>query len=354
MTTRRKSSSTDIPRVDLLGQALASIAMAPFGRRSRVHRLNSFGPCSFVKREDELGFGVSGTKLRKYLSLLPEILKNKPDEAIVIGSPYSNHVLSLSQLLRENGVEPVLFLLGEPACKKQGNFLFSSLFADPKNVHWVPRNRWHAIESDAEAFVQERAKRNVNAQIVPKGANCRGALPGSLTLALDLLRNEQEAGLTFDHLLIDSGTGLTACALLLAFAFLNKNTKVHIVQIAGTEEEFHRVLEERKKEFEALVGQNIPSPTQFKLYTPSTAPSFGAVNTTLFKTIADIARKEGFLTDPVFTAKLFFEGRKIITEQQLKGNLLFIHSGGGLGLTGFQEEIAKVIEKSVCNNPFTL
>ncbi len=324
--------------------------MASFPCRSRIHRLRSFDERCYVKREDELGFGISGTKLRKYLSLLPEILKNKPDEAIVIGSPYSNHVLSFSQVLRENGIEPILFLLGDPQSKKQGNYLFSSLFADPKNIHWTPRSQWHEIDKIAEAFVLERAKQNVRAQVVPKGANCKEALPGSLTLALDILRNEKEQGVAFDHLIIDSGTGLTACALLLAFAFLKRNIFLHIVLIAGTEEQFHGVLAERKRDFESLLGMGLPSPAQFKLYSSSTAPSFGAVNATLFKEIARVARSEGFLTDPVFTAKLFFEGKKILAEQKLEGNVLFIHSGGGLGLTGFQTEI----EKAISNNLHSL
>ena len=251
--------------------------MASFPCRSRIHRLRSFDERCYVKREDELGFGISGTKLRKYLSLLPEILKNKPDEAIVIGSPYSNHVLSFSQVLRENGIEPILFLLGDSSSKKQGNYLFSSLFADPKNIHWTPRSQWHDIDQRAEAFVRERAEKNIHAQVVPKGANCKEALPGSLTLALDILRNEEEERIAFDHLIIDSGTGLTACALLLAFAFLKKNIFLHIVLIAGTEEQFHSVLAERKKDFEALLNIALPPPPppNSSFTAPRPLPSFG-------------------------------------------------------------------------------
>ena len=341
----KQKSQTDS---NALSQILDLIPMASFEHRSRIHPLRSFGDHCFVKREDELGFGISGTKLRKYLSLLPEILSNKPDEAVVIGSAYSNHVLSFSQLLRENGIEPILFLLGDQHCKKEGNFLFSSLFAHPKNIYWIPRSRWNDVDNTAEAFALERSKQGIKIQIVAKGANSAAALPGSLTLAMDILRNEQEEGFAFDHLIIDSGTGLTACALALAFSFLKKSAFLHIIQVAGTQEEFHRVLAERKKDFETLIGQTLPSPTRFKLYSSSTAPAFGAVNATLFRTIASIARSEGFLTDPVFTAKLFFEGKKILAEHKLQGNILFIHSGGALGLTGFQDEI----EKAICNNSY--
>jgi hypothetical protein len=51
----------------------------------------------------------------------------------------------------------------------------------------------------------------------------------------------------------------------------------------------------------------------------------GAVNAAIFKTIVGIARTEGLLTDPVFTAKIFYEGRKIFFDEKIEGNVL-IHS----------------------------
>ncbi|MBS0604185.1 MAG: pyridoxal-phosphate dependent enzyme [Verrucomicrobia bacterium] len=327
-------------------KTLLSQIIPKAGLHSRIHPLRSFpvpsGKC-FVKREDELGFGISGTKVRKYLSFLPSLLKHEPDEAVIVGSAYSNHVLSLSQLLRENGVEPILMLLGDPHCKMQGNLLYSSLVAEPHNIHWISRKKWNEIDQIALEFAQERAKANIKTLVVPKGANCAEALPGAMSLGLDILRNEDESGLRFDHLLIDSGTGLTSCALALAFEYLERPTFLHILLTAGSEEEFRHTLAERKKDFEKLIGETLPSPARFRLYIPTTAPAFGSVNATVFRTIREIARREGFLTDPVFTAKLFYEGKNMIAEQQLKGNILFIHSGGGLGLTGFQEEMAKII-----------
>ena len=314
---------------------------------SRIHRLRSFegvdGSC-YVKRDDELGFGISGTKVRKYSSFLPSFLKERPDEAAILGSAYSNHVLSLSQLLKENGVKPILFLLGDPSCKLQGNLLLTALVAETKNIHWVSRSKWKEVDQMAAEYAKERMRDNIKVVVVPKGANCAASLPGAISLAQDVVRNEEELGLEFDHILIDSGTGLTACALLLAFALMKKKTFLHILLVAGDKEEFMQTLSERKVDLEALCGQSVPSPVLFDLYLPSTASSFGAVNKAIFNTIAELARDEGFLTDPVFTAKLFHEGRKIIAEKDLKGNILFVHSGGGLGLTGFQEEIAKMIK----------
>ncbi|MEK7749647.1 MAG: hypothetical protein AAB277_01590, partial [Planctomycetota bacterium] len=45
-----------------------------FRLQSRIHRLRWFGRSDiWVKRDDELSFGVSGTKLRKHASIIPSL-----------------------------------------------------------------------------------------------------------------------------------------------------------------------------------------------------------------------------------------------------------------------------------------
>jgi len=308
--------------------------------KSRVHKLRSFPPGCYVKRDDELGFGVSGTKVRKYLSYLPSLLSEKPTDALLIGSAYSNHVLSFSQQLVEHGVQPILFLLGDEKCKLEGNFLYTSLIAGTENIHWIPRSKWNEVDRMAEEYAMKKRAEGRRVAIVPKGANCAASLPGAMTLGQDILRNEREMGLEFDHIVMDSGTGLSACALILFFALLKRSTFLHVVLVAGGPEEFMGTLALRKRDWEELSGEQLASLDHFKLYTPTSAKAFGAVNAKVFETVADIARKEGFLVDPVFTAKLFLEGKKILSNENLQGNTLFIHSGGGLGLSGFQTQLA--------------
>lgn len=330
-----------------LSSLIASYPLLPFPRYSRIHRLHSFstsnGLC-YVKRDDELGFGVSGSKLRKYLSLLPPILERRPQQAVVLGGGFSNHVLSIAQLLREARIEPVLFLLGDPRQELKGNLLWTSLVVDQKHIHWFPRNYWDRLDALAKDYQTIQAEKGIDVAITPKGGNCREALPGAITLAEDIIRYEKEAGIAFDHVVVDAGTGMMAAALILAFGWLNKPCKVHVVLIAQSDAEFEEVLEARREDWEALFGPLLPSSFLYRTYTPQNAPSFGATNAAVFKMIKRTARQEGFLTDPIFTAKLFFEGERIIAEEKLAGNLLFVHSGGGLSLSGFQDQLAKICQ----------
>jgi 1-aminocyclopropane-1-carboxylate deaminase/D-cysteine desulfhydrase-like pyridoxal-dependent ACC family enzyme len=49
----------------------------------------------------------------------------------------------------------------------------------------------------------------------------------------------------------------------------------------------------------------------------------------------------GILTDPVYTAKLFLEAERICLVQEISGNTLIVHSGGGTGLFGYQVSYAQ-------------
>lgn len=295
--------------------------LAPYPLHSRTHPLKTFGdsqtPC-FVKREDELGFGISGFKIRKYSSLIPQLLTNKIKKAILIGGAYSNNIVGLTQLLIENSIQPTLFLHGDTEAKKIGNFLLSSLMVSNDSIHWISRDEWSNVQEIAALYAKKQSKRTM---IIPEGASVTESLPGALTLALDIIENEQQLNVNFDHVFIDSGTGMMACATVLAFAWLKKTTNFHVVLMAEEEREFLETLSDLKTQFESLIGEQMKWPfvkEKLKLYRPHVGRAFGSTNKTIFDEIRRIARTEGFLTDPVYSVKLFLESRRIIARKNIK------------------------------------
>ena len=320
--------------------------LAPYPLHSRVHPLKTFGdaqtPC-FVKREDELGFGISGFKIRKYSSLIPHLQENKIKQAILIGGAYSNNIVGLTQLLIENSIQPTLFLLGNETTKKIGNFLLSSLMVSNDSIRWIGRDEWPNVQKIAALYAKKQSKRTM---VIPEGASVAESLPGALTLALDIIKNETQLNKTFDHIFIDSGTGMMACATVLAFAWLKKTTNIHVVLMAEEEQEFLKTLSSLKTQLEFFIGVQLKLPyvkEKLKLYRPHVGRSFGSTNKTIFEEIRRIARTEGFLTDPIYSVKLFLESRRIIADEKIKGNCLIIHSGGGLTLMGFQEQLVQTL-----------
>lgn len=268
-----------------------------------------------MKRDDELGFGIPGSKLRKYSSLIPFFLSEKLKEVVVVGSAYSNHVMGITQLLIENDIRPILYLLGKDEMPVHGNLLFTKLLTTC--IRWVSREEW--------PHVMQIAEKEQKAFVLPEGGFHPQALPGAMTLAADILRNEQELGFSFDHVFIDAGTGLSAIGLIMG----GVKGIVHVLLLADEEEQF----------LTKLVGFNKEPRTQFVLHRPKQARSFGSVTQTTLDEIRFLARHEGILTDPIYSAKLFLETRDLLKD--IQGASLLIHSGGAHSLHGFASGLIK-------------
>ncbi len=308
-----------------------------FRLRSRIHRLRWFGRSDiWVKRDDELGFGVSGTKLRKHASIIPALKQQGIEEVVVIGGAHSNNVLSAAQTLTENNIKITPFLLGPPS-QKLGNAKLLSLFIDDNEIHWISRSQWANCKDLVNNYVEKRKDLGIKIFVLPEGAHHPLALPGSLSILVDILRNERESGVRFEHIFIDAGTGMVAQSLLAGAAALGRKTIFHVVVLAGSFEDFQAGLFRVIQYTEGFLGVSLCPLPDYHLYYPATARSFGSTNKTIFMEIQRIAREDGILTDPVYSSKLFLTARQTILDQSLHGNILLIHSGGGLALTGFMD-----------------
>ena len=316
----------------LLQQKLEEYPHYNYPSTSRIQPLRSFPRGFFVKREDELSFGISGSKFRKYRTLLPYLVQNGYQEIVVIGGGFSNHILSITQLLIENGLTPILFLKGPKPSHTIGNFLFLNTLLPSSSIHWITRNEWPQVREIAADFAKTKSR----SFVIPEGATLFPSFVGTLTLPLDIIRNEIESGITFDNIWMDVGTGYSASGLLLGLSALKRNISCHLLHLAETEVAFLKQLTELHGECEKWLQEKIIFPT-FTSYFPAISPSFGSTNKTVFDFIIKIAREEGFFLDPIYSAKLFYEINKL---DSLEGNTLVIHSGGALTLSGFQKQLS--------------
>ena len=303
---------------------------------SRVHLLQGFGDDFWVKRDDELSFGASGSKVRKFASLISALKEGAFHEVAVIGGHHSNSVLASAQFLREAGIPFHGFLFGRGDLDGMSNGWFRELLWGDYKVTWVGNNEKESPLEKARTYQKYQMEVGHKVFVLPEGASCRESIPGGLTLACDILTNEYSHGLRFENIVIDSGTGFMAHCLYLGMAYLKRSPKIHVVLMAENEESFMHNFERLKADTIRLFGAlpEGPKPT-FCFYKPVTAKSFGAVNATVFNEVRNLAVSEGILADPVYNAKLFMTARQLRGDGQLQGESLIIHSGGTLSLSGF-------------------
>ncbi|WP_392537035.1 1-aminocyclopropane-1-carboxylate deaminase [Legionella sp. 227] len=292
---------------------------------SRVHHLNHFPndevDC-YVKRDDELGCGISGSKLRKYASLFPFLIEQGIQHLIIIAGPQSNNLLAALQLAREFKLKVTAFLIKPWKLELHGNYKLSRLFLDEQEIVWISRDEWSQVNELASHHLLTLKEKGF---VLQEGASVPEAMSGALTLADDIILNERTLGFKFQHIFIDAGTGFSAAGLLNGLNRSHHSAQVHVLLLADNESIFRCKL----KQWIGFIPQNV-----FCFY-PTTAKAFGSVNQTIKNEVKRMAREEGILADPIYAAKLFYESRKYIETQQLKGKALIIHSGGTLTMPGF-------------------
>ncbi|MCB9235734.1 MAG: pyridoxal-phosphate dependent enzyme [Bacteroidia bacterium] len=314
----------------LLFEAKCEPSLLP---QTRVHKLREqpFSNATlWVKREDEAGFAVAGGKLRKYASLLPALQKRGIREVAVIGNEAGNNVAGLAQFLTEWGIQATFFLKKSHAKFSGNRFLLQLLQDQSRLIYPDPKTEWPQIESIEAAW---KAENPLEREVIPEGAACTEALAGACTLYSDIQRNEAELGLQFDHIFLDSGTGFTAAANILHHSLAPK-AQIQVVLLAGKAGDFELQLENCAKDWENEFHFPAPVPTHFSAKFAETARSFGSVNQAVLDQIRHTARTEGILLDPIYSAKLFLQAQKEIARENLQGNILLVHSGGGVSLLG--------------------
>ena len=152
---------------DPIGKILARRCLADWIRPQRIHPLRGLERSSLL-REDESGFGMSGSKRRKLASLIP-FLKMQVIEAVaVIGGANSNHVVAAVQALREQCIRPHAFLLENHQTDLRGNAWLSSLLLAAKDITWVNRENWPMVDQLAKTWVEQQG---VPSFVLPEGGS---------------------------------------------------------------------------------------------------------------------------------------------------------------------------------------
>lgn len=317
------------------------------GWQSHCHPLDGYLPVSreapiYVKREDELAVNVSGTKLRKYLSLLPDLELNGTRHVILTGSAHSNNVLDLARLLKQRGYQITALLKAPGNPVPKGNFLLLNMLLEPASIHLISASEWPQVEMIARDRVKALKRQGIPACSLPEGGYSPAVLPGILTLAGDLQHNMEQLDIRFRDIWTDSGSGVSAIGLLLGLRLARLiDCTVHITLIAGDEAAFHQRYRQLERWLQQLTSAPLPiERPRLHLLKPATATAYGSVNRTILDQVWHIARETGLLMDPVYSVKHFYTVQQEVKRQPPRTPQLVLYNGATLGLSGFQEALA--------------
>jgi D-cysteine desulfhydrase len=301
------------------------------------------GPEVWVKRDDMLGLAPGGNKTRKLEFLAAAALAEGADTLVTCGAPQSNHCrITLAAAVKE-GLR-CRFVIEErvPESYREdasgNNFLFRLLGVEAVTVVPAGTDMLAAMQRVAD----ELAALGRKGYIIPGGgSNALGGL-GYVACAQELQQQMYDRGLSFDHVVVGSGSSGTHGGLLAGFLGNRIGIPIVGIGVSRDPEQQEPLVHREAQAVCDLLGLDLAVPREaVRSVGGYWQPKYSIPNVRMVEAVTALARTEAILLDPVYTGKIMagLIGLTQVGEFRSGERVLFLHTGGAPSLHAYEAEI---------------
>jgi len=324
------------PRVPL---ALAPTPILPLERLSR-----ELGTELYLKRDDLTGLLESGNKVRKLEFLVGEALEQKADTLITCGTLQSNCCRAVAAVASRLGMAALLAVKGQRPPVYDGNLLLDRLLG--AEIRYVSDDEFARPAEMLARLADEVTGRGGRPYVIPEsGSNEVGAL-GYLECAVELSEQIQHGAPRFDTVVISAFSGGSQAGLLMGKQLAGLPGEIVGVPIAWTADAVRAHVTHTMDAAIRRFSFAIEVPKTIHLLDGYQGVGRAGVGDAELERIVQIARAEGVVLDPVYTAKAF--GGLLDTLRRdpraLGRRVCFIHTGGIFSLFAFRESLSRLLD----------
>jgi D-cysteine desulfhydrase family pyridoxal phosphate-dependent enzyme len=295
----------------------------------RAPRLSSeLGVEIWLKRDDVGSLGLVGNKVRKLEFSLGEAVAQGAGTVVTLGAPQSNHARATASAAARLGLHAVLVMGGErPAGPPTGNLLLDELFG--AELLYAGTQEWAQLAARVEAVAQERT----GAYTLPAGGSTPVGALGFVAAYAELLGQLEAAGIRPQRLYHASTSGGTHAGLVLGHALAGAGPRPVGFDVGQIVPDARGLVTWLANEAGALLGADVAvSEDDVNLDLSELGDGYGAFTQAGIEAIGLLARTEGVVLDPVYSAKgmagLIADARA----RRIQGPVVFWHTGGGPSL----------------------
>ncbi len=317
----------------------------PLERLDRVS--DRLGVDLWIKRDDLTGSALSGNKVRKLEFHLAEMRRIGADTIVTCGGIQSNHCRATAAAARRAGFEAVLLLRGDsPSAAEdvQANLLLDHLLG--ARIRFVGAGdyaeRLEEIRDEILARLRSEGRRPY---WTPSGGSDAVGAWGYVAAMRELAEQFDSRGIREAVVVHAVGSGGTGAGLILGRKLLGLDRiRIVGVNVCDTAEEFRRIVPSIANACSDRYGLGIRvEPSDVDVRDGYVGRGYALSRPEEIRAIAELAREEGIVLDPVYTGKAFFGllGELAKDPRTFGARIVFLHTGG---LYGFFAKPADVIE----------
>ena len=317
----------------------------------KLSRLSAeFGVALSVKRDDCTGLALGGNKARQLEFYLGEARARGCDCVLSTGAVQSNAMRTLAAGAARLGLECHIQFeerVANPSddYRHSGNVLLDKLFG-ARIHHYAVGEDEDGADHQLAALADELRAAGKRPYIIPLGAEHAptGAL-GYVTAAIELARQLERApdnAPPIDLLAVGSGSGLTHAGLLTGLALLG--VRVPLLGICvrrNAAQQRRRVLARCRRLGDMLGAPGAVDDAEVRVDDSALAPGYGLASKQVVRDIHLLASREGLLTDPAYSGKVFSGVFELLRHGKLNAHqhIAIIHTGGTPALFGYRKTL---------------
>lgn len=272
-----------------------------------------------IKREDVLGTGISGNKLRKLKYNVLKAIEKGEKTILTFGGAYSNQILAASFIKKQYGINVIGVIRGEELEDKiNDNPTLKLAQQNGMIFHFISRASYK--EKSSAKFIQELKDKFGSFYLLPEGGTNELAIKG----CEEILTIKD---VNFDYICCAVGTGGTIAGLINSS---HKNQK--ILGFSSLKGDF------LKDDVAKLVTQN-----NWEILTDYHFGGYAKVTKELIDFINNFKSETSIKLDPIYNGKMMFGIYDLMKNGYFSKNtsILAIHTGGLQAIEGMNSLLKK-------------
>jgi D-cysteine desulfhydrase len=330
------TSAPPIPRIEL--------AQVPTPLL-KLERLSAeLGLELWLKRDDFTGLLETGNKIRKLEFLVGDALAQNADTLITCGTLQSNCCRAVAAVSARLGLRAVLALKGDRPSEYDGNLLLDQLLG--ATIRYCTDTEWDKVDEVLEDMAaRERAAGHKPYVIPESGATAVGAL-GYLACGQEIAQQIRHGAPDFDSIVITAFSGGSQAGLLMAKQLTGLRAEILSVPIAWEGPRVQAYVSETIETARRRWGLAVNVPAEVRLLDGYQGVGRAEVRKEEFDVLLRLARLEGIVLDPVYTAKAFGGLLDFLNRYpgRLGRRVCFIHTGGVFSVFPFRDSLSRLVD----------
>jgi 1-aminocyclopropane-1-carboxylate deaminase/D-cysteine desulfhydrase-like pyridoxal-dependent ACC family enzyme len=252
------------------------------------------------------------------------------DTLVTTGRRWSNHARLTAAAGAVAGLEVHLVLSGPVLEPPNPGIVIDELLG--AIVHQTTSDDRAERVARTELVVADLRAAGRHPYVIATGGSGTVGATGQALAAVELAGQAATAGIRVDRIVVPTATGGTQAGLVVGCAVAGTATAVTGVLVAGSDAELRPVIEATVAALAASAGVTI-APQAIALDGSQLGAGYGRPTTAAAEAAGLLARTEGILVDPIYTAKALAGLVALARSGELAGRtVVFWHAGGSPGL----------------------